>query len=94
MDTVTVNIYGENYTVKAGEDPGYIDTVARFVDGKMREIFADVKVVTTSKIAILTALNIADELFKCRRDLEEGQEEAVSRKIEELLKVLQKAIRE
>ncbi len=36
MDTVTVNIYGENYTVKAGEDPGYIDTVARFVDGKMR----------------------------------------------------------
>lgn len=93
MDTVTVNIYGENYTVKAGEDPGYIETVARFVDGKMKEISAGGKVVTTSKIAILTALNIADELFKCRRDLE-GQEETTSQKIEALLNVLQKAVRE
>lgn len=93
MDTVTVSIYGEHYTVKAGEDPGYIDTVARFVDDKMREISSGGKVVTTSKIAILTALNIADELFKCRQDLKD-REETTSRKIEELLKVLHATIRE
>jgi cell division protein ZapA len=93
MDTVTVSIYGESYSVKAGDDPSYVSEVARFVDGKMRDIAESGKVVTTSKIAILTALNIADELLKCRRDRVTG-EEALSRKIDKLLSTLQNALKE
>lgn len=93
MDTVTVTIYGESYTVKAGEDPAYIEEVARFVDGKMRDIAAGGKIVTTSKIAILAALNIADELLNDRRALK-SREKAASTKIEKLLETLQKAVSE
>ena len=93
MDTVTVTIYGESYTVKAGEDPAYIEEVARFVDGKMRDIAAGGKIVTTSKIAILAALNIADELLNDRRTLK-SREEAAAGKIEKLLETLQKAVSE
>ena len=93
MDTVTVSIYGESYSVKAGDDPSYVSEVARFVDGKMRSIAEGGKVVTTSKIAILTALNIADELLKCRRD-RVAEEDALSRKIDKLLSTLQNALTE
>ncbi len=93
MDTVTVTIYGENYTVKAGEDPAYIEEVARFVDEKMRDIAAGGKIVTTSKIAILAALNIADELLNDRRALK-SREEAAAGRIEKLLETLQKAVSE
>jgi cell division protein ZapA len=70
-DRVTVQIYGEQYTVKAGDDQDYIRRVARIVDEKMREVASSGKVVATSKIAILAALNIADELLQARTELEE-----------------------
>ncbi len=91
MDTVTVSIFGESYTVKAGPDPDYITEVARFVDGKMRDIAAGGKIVTTSKIAILAALNIADELMSDRRDRETREAEQAA-KIEKLVAVLKKAV--
>ena len=91
MDTVTVEIYGERYSVKAGSDPAYVLEVARFVDGKMKEIASSGKVVPTSKIAILAALNIADELHRHRRDAKARNEE-YSGKIEKLIATLQSAL--
>ena len=91
MDSVTIQIYGESYTLKAGGDPSYIKDVAAFVDGKMREISSGGKAITTDKVAMLAALNIADELFKARREWKLSDEET-EKKIEELLSALQKAI--
>ncbi len=91
MDSVTIQIYGESYTLKAGGDPSYIKEVAAFVDGKMREISSEGKAITTDKVAMLAALNIADELFKARREWKLSDEET-EKKIEELLSALQKAI--
>lgn len=91
MDSVTIQIYGESYTLKAGGDPSYIKEVAAFVDGKMREISSGGKAITTDKVAMLAALNIADELFKARREWKLSDEET-EKKIEELLSALQKAI--
>jgi cell division protein ZapA len=91
VDSVTIQIYGESYTLKAGGDPSYIKEVAAFVDGKMREISSGGKAITTDKVAMLAALNIADELFKARREWKLSDEET-EKKIEELLSALQKAI--
>ena len=86
----TVNIYGESYTVKSDEAPEYIQEVAAFIDGKMRDIAGSGKIVTTDKIAILAALNIADEFFRARRSWKEKEGKTEAR-IEKLIETLKKA---
>ena len=65
---VTVRIYGETYPLKTGEDASYVAEIAQYVDTGMREVAASGKVVVTSKIAVLAALHIADELFRQRKE--------------------------
>lgn len=91
MHTVDVEIFGETYPIKAGDDAAYITEIASFVDGKMREVAGSGKVVTTSKIAILAALNIADELFKCRRRPGTKRDDT-DRRIQKLVQDLERAI--
>jgi cell division protein ZapA len=90
VDKVTIQIYGESYSLKAGGDPAYIKDVAAFVDEKMREISSGGKAITTDKVAMLAALNIADELFKSRREWALSEEET-DKKVGKLLKLLQEA---
>ena len=59
-----VNIYGEEYTVLAEGDIEYIREVAAYVDRKMRDIADRTSNKSPSRIAILTALNVADELHQ------------------------------
>jgi len=63
---LTVKIYGENYPLRTAESATRLEELARFVDTRMRDVAATGKVVVTSKIAVLAALHIADELFRLR----------------------------
>ena len=61
---VRVSIFGHEYTVKAPADPEYIKEVAEYVSKRMKEVEKGLASdQSTSRIAILTAMNIADELF-------------------------------
>lgn len=62
----TVKIYGENYPLKTTESAERLEELARYVDARMREVAASGRVVVTTKIAVLAALHIADELFRVR----------------------------
>ena len=42
--------------------------LARYVDGKMREITKQTSTISSAKVAILTALNLADEIFQLRKE--------------------------
>lgn len=66
LNILKVNIYGNDYPIKGNTDVEYIRRVAKYVDGKMKEVFKDVPSDSSLKIAILAALNITDELFKER----------------------------
>ena len=67
-DTLSVTIFGSEYKIK-GADPEYIGEVAAYVDAKMRELDRRLSSAgAPAKIAILTALNIADELFRERKE--------------------------
>ena len=66
---VTVNICGEDYTLVAEEAPSYMQKVGGYVDTKLNELLASAKVGRTDA-AVLTAVNIADELFKEREAAE------------------------
>lgn len=63
---LTVRIYGENYPLRTAEPAARLEELARYVDARMRDVAASGKVVVTSKIAVLAALHIADELFRLR----------------------------
>ena len=62
-----MTIFGSEYKIR-GADPDYIQVVAAYVDGKMRELTQRVPGGTPAKLAILVSLNIADELFREREE--------------------------
>jgi cell division protein ZapA len=66
-NTQSVTILGSEYKIR-GADPDYIQVVAAYVDGKMRELEARIPPGSQAKLAILTSLNIADELFREREE--------------------------
>lgn len=72
---VEVTIGNAQYTIKTDADEAYIQSVARYVNGKMEEIESKTKSVSTMNVIILAALNTADELFrekdKNRKSMEE-----------------------
>jgi len=63
---VEIKVFGQTYTVKTDAEEDYIQEVARFVNEKMDEVLKKTKSVSTLNVAILTALNIADDLLKER----------------------------
>ncbi|MFZ0391134.1 MAG: cell division protein ZapA [Calditrichia bacterium] len=62
-----VNIWGMEYALKSDSDPLYIEELAAYVDQKMRALGEGSQVKSQTKIAVLVALNIADELFHLKR---------------------------
>jgi cell division protein ZapA len=65
--SVTVQIAGVRYALKTEEDDRWVKQVAAFVDGKMRDVQKHTRTVDTQAVAVLTALQIAEELFNERR---------------------------
>lgn len=65
---IKVTIYGTEYPIKGDSDVQYIQKVAKYVDEKMYEVDRNTSSKSTLKVAILTALNIADELFREKAD--------------------------
>jgi cell division protein ZapA len=75
-----VEIFGAVYHVRGRDDSGYLQELATLVDGKMREVAERVRTVDTAKIAILAALNIADELHQCRQR-HEGERDEIRERV-------------
>ena len=63
--SVAVDIYDQVYRLR-GTDPAYIESLARSVDAKMRAVSAHGGTVDSLRVAVLAALNIADELATLR----------------------------
>lgn len=59
-----VEIFGERYTLRAGEGPEYLQRLSEYVDRKFHEVVGEMPALPPSKVAVLASLNIADELFK------------------------------
>ncbi|ADI02481.1 MAG TPA: cell division protein ZapA [Syntrophothermus lipocalidus] len=68
---VNVKIFGEDYVVKGTEDPEYIQMLAAYVDRKMQGISQKMPSLPATKVAVLAALNLADELSKLQEDYDE-----------------------
>ncbi len=62
-----VEIFGQTYSVRAEGESSYIHDLARFVDSRMKEVAERTATVDTTKIAILAALNISDDLYQTEK---------------------------
>src|SRR5271165_945324 len=74
---ISVDIYDQTYHLR-GENPEYIRHLAEIVDAKMRAVAAHGKTVDSLRVAVLAALNIADELatLENRYDTLAGSQES------------------
>ncbi len=61
---VEIKVFGQTYTVKTDAEEDYLREVAKYVNEKMEEVLKKTKSVSSLNVAILTALNIADDLLK------------------------------
>lgn len=74
--TVKVEIYNQTYNIRSRDgDTEHIRKLAAFVDGRMREIASGTLTVDSLRLAILAALNIADELHQMRERRDKLDEE-------------------
>ncbi len=64
---VTVEIGGQRYPIRSGLDPAYVGELAAYVDKKMRAASDAAPTTDMLGLAILVALNLADEYFRARQ---------------------------
>lgn len=82
-----VKIYNHEYHVRSAGDVEYVQRLAEYVNKKMSEVSEHTPTVDSLKVAVLAALNIADEYFAARQDLDDVNKE-VSRESEKLVALL------
>lgn len=63
---VSVRIFGEEYPLKSSAGAEHLESLAEYVDGAMRRVAAAGGRLGINRIAVLAALQIADELFRLR----------------------------
>ncbi len=91
---VKVTIYGQEYTIKAPADATYIKNIAEYVDMKMREVQEEMNTPQVpTKVAILAAMNISDELFSNKRTTEKMKND-VEGKISSLIEIVDEVIQQ
>jgi cell division protein ZapA len=89
--SIEVEILGATYNVRSEHTPDYLEQLAGIVDQRMREISQRVATVDSGRIAVLAALNLADELLRCTRQ-QEGEQVQISEKLAELTGELSAAL--
>jgi cell division protein ZapA len=76
--SVRVEIFDQAYNLR-GSDPEYIMKLAEYVDAKMRAVAEQTHTVDTVRVAVLAALNIADEYHLLKRNHDSGTVEYLKR---------------
>ena len=79
---VDVLIAGKTYTIIGFESDEYIQRVGHYVDKKMADILKVNSKLSTSGVAVLTAINVADDFFKAHENEMSFKKEIVAAKLE------------
>jgi len=89
---IKITIFGQEYSVKAPADPTYIKEIAEYVDTKMREVQSGFSSTQSSnRIAILSAMNITDELFNAKKRGDTDNNE-IEEKISSLIELIDESV--
>ena len=72
---IEVDVYGQRLALQGDADEGYVEELVQYVEGQMDRVAQGLATTTPTKIAILAALNIADQLFKQEQRRQAGEAE-------------------
>jgi cell division protein ZapA len=86
-----ITILGQQYPIRTSLDPEYVVRLAAFVDEKMRAVSESTTSGDSLRLAVLAALNIADELFRCR-DATDQRDGQLAERTEELERLLDRVL--
>ncbi len=75
---VEVQILGQRFTLKGSQDPQYVERLAAYVKRKIDEVGARGPI-SSPKLAVLAALNIADDYFRALEDAREFKQEVADK---------------
>ena len=89
--SVSVEISGQRYPIRSTLDPEYVAQLASYVDGKIRAAGESAPSGDPLRLAVLAALNIADELFR-HRDAARVKDGTVAERAEELERLLDRVL--
>jgi cell division protein ZapA len=87
-----VTIYGRTYHLRGNEDGTYLTHLAAIVDRKMREVAEGTGTPDTTKVAILAALNIADDYLQAAQGLAPAADGAETRRVERMVSRLREVL--
>jgi cell division protein ZapA len=76
---VPVEILGQRYPIRGTLDAAYIQQLASFVDEKMRAAAGQTLETDSARVAVVAALNIADEVFRLRAPAESREAQVAKR---------------
>ena len=86
-----IEIYDQTYSVQADQNEDYLKELATYVDSKMRTVAEATRTVDTVKVAVLAALNIADEMFTLRQR-QQTIEGPLRKRVEKCVALVEKAL--
>jgi cell division protein ZapA len=90
---IPVEIHGQRYPIRSTLDPEYVARLAAFVDEKIRAAGESTATGDPIRLAVLAALNIADELFRCR-DVTDARDGQLAERAGELERLLDRVLLE
>lgn len=84
---VDVEILGQRYAIRSEAPPDYVRQLVAYVEKRVQEIRGDTPGQDTTKVLVLTALDITDELFRLRDEQGKGDIDVTAR-LGQLIKLL------
>jgi cell division protein ZapA len=88
---IPVEINGQRYPIRSTLEPEYVARLAGYVDEKMRAAGDSTPTGDSLRLAVLAALNIADELFRCR-DLTRVRDGQLAERTEEIERMVDRVL--
>jgi cell division protein ZapA len=88
---IPVEIPGQRYPIRSDLEPDYVARLAGYVDDKMRTASESSPTGDSLRLAVLAALNIADELFRCRENTR-ARDGQLAERAEELERLLDRVL--
>ena len=90
-DAISVEIHGQRYPIRSTLDQEYVTRLASYVDQKMRAAAESTPTGDSLRLAVLAALNVADELFRCR-DVTRARDGELAERAGELERLLDRVL--
>ena len=91
MNAIEVDVFGQRLSLQGNADENYVQELVQYVEGQMNTIAGNLTTSTPTKVAILAAINIADQLFTQESRRQAGEAE-IERRATGLLECIDKQI--